>query len=37
VRLGMAAGEPVDHDGDLFGSAVTMANLSVAHPTPPLA
>lgn len=22
----MAAGEPVDHDGDLFGSAVTMAN-----------
>jgi len=26
VRLGMAAGEPVDHDRDLFGAAVTMAN-----------
>lgn len=26
VRLGMAAGEPVDHDDDLFGAAVTMAN-----------
>lgn len=26
VRTGMAAGEPVDHDDDLFGAAVTMAN-----------
>lgn len=26
VRLGMAAGEPVDHDDDLFGASVTMAN-----------
>ena len=26
VRLGMAAGEPVDHDDDLFGAAVTVAN-----------
>lgn len=26
VRLGMAAGEPVDHNDDLFGAAVTMAN-----------
>jgi len=26
VRLGMAAGEPVDRDADLFGAAVTMAS-----------
>jgi class 3 adenylate cyclase len=26
VRLGMAAGEPVDHDDDIFGAAVTMAS-----------
>jgi class 3 adenylate cyclase len=26
VRVGVAAGEPVDHDDDLFGAAVTMAN-----------
>ncbi|REK33166.1 MAG: DUF4242 domain-containing protein [Actinobacteria bacterium] len=26
VRLGLAAGEPVDHDDDVFGAAVTMAN-----------
>jgi len=26
VRVGMAAGEPVDHDDDLFGAAVTMAS-----------
>jgi class 3 adenylate cyclase len=26
VRLGMAAGEPVDHNDDIFGSAVTMAS-----------
>jgi class 3 adenylate cyclase len=34
VRLGMAAGEPVDRDDDIFGSAVTMANriCSTARP-----
>lgn len=26
VRIGIAAGEPVDHDDDIFGAAVTMAN-----------
>ncbi|MGI9586280.1 MAG: adenylate/guanylate cyclase domain-containing protein [Acidimicrobiia bacterium] len=26
VRLGLAAGEPVDHDDDIFGAAVTMAS-----------
>ena len=26
VRIGMAAGEPVDHNDDLFGSAVNLAN-----------
>ena len=26
VRLGMAAGEPVDREEDIFGAAVTMAN-----------
>ena len=26
VRLGMAAGEPVDRDDDIFGAAVTMAS-----------
>jgi class 3 adenylate cyclase len=26
VRLGLAAGEPVDHNGDLFGSTVTLAS-----------
>lgn len=26
VRLGLAAGEPVDRDDDFFGAAVTMAN-----------
>jgi class 3 adenylate cyclase len=26
VRLGIAAGEPVDRDDDIFGAAVTMAN-----------
>jgi class 3 adenylate cyclase len=26
VRIGMAAGEPVDHDDDIFGAAVTLAN-----------
>lgn len=26
VRIGMAAGEPVDHNGDLFGSVVNLAS-----------
>lgn len=26
VRIGMAAGEPVDHNGDLFGSTVNLAS-----------
>ena len=26
IRVGIAAGEPVDHDDDIFGAAVTMAN-----------
>ena len=26
VRIGMAAGEPVDHNDDLFGSSVTLAS-----------
>lgn len=26
VRMGIAAGEPVDHDDDIFGTAVTAAN-----------
>lgn len=26
IRIGMAAGEPVDHDDDIFGAAVTMAS-----------
>ena len=26
VRIGLAAGEPVDHNGDLFGSTVTLAS-----------
>ncbi len=26
VRIGIAAGEPVDHDGDLFGSTVNLAS-----------
>ena len=26
VRIGIAAGEPVDHDDDLFGSTVTLAS-----------
>ena len=25
-RIGLAAGEPVDHNGDLFGSTVTLAS-----------
>jgi class 3 adenylate cyclase len=27
VRIGVAAGEPVDHNDDLFGSTVTLASL----------
>jgi class 3 adenylate cyclase len=26
VRIGIAAGEPVDHNDDLFGSTVTLAS-----------
>lgn len=26
IRIGLAAGEPVDHNDDIFGAAVTMAN-----------
>ncbi|MDX1468458.1 MAG: DUF4242 domain-containing protein [Acidimicrobiia bacterium] len=26
IRLGLAAGEPVDHDDDIFGAAVTLAS-----------
>lgn len=26
VRIGIAAGEPVDHDGDIFGAAVNLAS-----------
>lgn len=34
VRIGMAAGEPVDHDDDIFGAAVNRANriCTVADP-----
>lgn len=34
VRLGIAAGEPVDHNNDLFGAAVTMANRICSHAGP---
>jgi class 3 adenylate cyclase len=34
VRMGMAAGEPVDHDDDIFGAAVTMANRICASAGP---
>ncbi|HJQ94643.1 MAG TPA: nickel-binding protein [Acidimicrobiia bacterium] len=34
VRVGMAAGEPVDHDDDIFGAAVTMANRICASAGP---
>ena len=30
VRIGMAAGEPVDHNDDLFGSTVNLAAESAA-------
>lgn len=34
VRIGMAGGEPVDHDGDIYGAAVNRANriCGVAEP-----
>jgi class 3 adenylate cyclase len=34
VRIGMAAGEPVDHDDDLFGAAVNLANRICAAAQP---
>lgn len=34
VRIGMAAGEPVDHDDDIFGAAVTMASRICAAADP---
>lgn len=38
VRIGMAAGEPVDHDDDIFGAAVNLADriCSAAQPGHPL-
>ncbi len=34
VRIGMAAGEPVDHDNDIFGAAVNRANRICAAADP---
>lgn len=34
VRIGMAAGEPVDHDDDIFGAAVNRANRICAAADP---
>jgi hypothetical protein len=34
VRIGLAAGEPVQHNNDLFGSAVTSPAGSAMRPTP---
>jgi class 3 adenylate cyclase len=34
VRIGMSAGEPIEEDGDLFGSAVQMAARLCAHAEP---
>ncbi len=34
VRIGMAAGEPVDHEDDLFGAAVNLANRICAAADP---
>ncbi len=34
VRIGMAAGEPVDHNDDLFGSTVNLASRICAAATP---
>jgi class 3 adenylate cyclase len=34
VRIGLAAGEPVDHNDDIFGAAVTLANRICAAADP---
>jgi class 3 adenylate cyclase len=34
VRIGMAAGEPVEHENDLFGSTVQLAARLCAHAMP---
>jgi class 3 adenylate cyclase len=34
VRIGLSAGEPIEEDGDLFGSAVQMAARLCAHAEP---
>ncbi len=34
VRVGLNAGEPIEEDGDLFGSTVIMASRIAAHPGP---
>ena len=34
VRIGISAGEPIEEDGDLFGSAVQMAARLCAHAQP---
>ena len=34
IRIGLSAGEPVEEDGDLFGSAVQMAARICAHTEP---
>jgi class 3 adenylate cyclase len=34
VRIGISAGEPVDHDEDLFGAAVNLAARICQHATP---
>jgi len=34
VRIGISAGEPIEEDGDLFGSAVQMAARLCAHAEP---
>jgi adenylate cyclase len=31
IRVGLNAGEPIDEDGDLFGSTVIMASRVCAH------
>jgi class 3 adenylate cyclase len=34
VRIGVAAGEPVDHNDDIFGAAVTLASRLCADALP---
>jgi class 3 adenylate cyclase len=34
IRIGLSAGEPVEEDGDLFGSAVQLAARICAHTEP---